>query len=310
MDRKFLIGFVVFTLFLFSCGQRKAMTYKKYTCLDKSYSIEVPSNVIRGECVADFMSFKDNKWNLIISVARIHENSISEYIDNKHIKNKGYTYSLFQSSDTTSYYKITKGSSMWSAYELCMLKKMAGMSYLIKVSSDRLGQSEMIEIIEHIYSSMERGSQQKSEVSVTKGMQRSLDNVYSSKYYTVKYPKGWSIIEQVDEMTDVYIGSKAENFGFTIVRFETDYSLSEVNVAGKEDIKQAGFNVIQDNLITLCGVKCYRAIHEIKMRGQRVRHISYTLKKRNMLYNIKFGNVTTKIQEVLVKEIMESFHLK
>ena len=41
----------------------------------------------------------------------------------------------------------------------------------------------------------------------------------------MKYPKGWNVIEHLDEMTEVYIGHQSENFGFTIVRFNPNRSL-------------------------------------------------------------------------------------
>ena len=59
-----------------------------------------------------------------------------------------------------------------------------------------------------------------------------------------------------------------------------------------------------------CGQKCYRAIHEVRVKGQKVKHISYTFKKGDMLYNIKFGSVTTNAQEELADEIMKSFNFK
>lgn len=116
MNRIFGVGFVILILFLSSCGQKKKITYEKYICLDKSYSIEVPSNVVQGKCFADFMSFEDSQYNLLIRVERINESSIDEYIGNKGIKDNSFTYNLFQSSDTTSYFKITRGNNMWSAY--------------------------------------------------------------------------------------------------------------------------------------------------------------------------------------------------
>ena len=63
-------------------------------------------------------------------------------------------------------------------------------------------------------------------------------------------------------------------------------------------------------MITLCGQKCYRAIHGVKVQNQKTRHISYTFKKGDMLYNIKFGSVNTKAQEELVDEIIETFNFK
>ena len=55
------------------------------------------------------------------------------------------------------------------------------------------------------------------------------------------------------------------------------------------------------------GEKCYKTVQEISIQNQKVKHISYTFKKDNMLYNIKFGSVATKTQEKLVTEIMKSF---
>ena len=38
-----------------------------------------------------------------------------------------------------------------------MLKRIKDVSYLINVQSDKLSQAELIEMIEHIYSSMKQG---------------------------------------------------------------------------------------------------------------------------------------------------------
>ena len=64
MNKIFGIGFVILMLFLSSCWQKKETTYEKIYSIDKSYSVEVPSNVVRGKCVADFMSFEDSQYNL------------------------------------------------------------------------------------------------------------------------------------------------------------------------------------------------------------------------------------------------------
>ena len=301
---------MILTLFLFSCGQKKEITYKKYLCVDKSYSIEVPSNVTQGKCIADFMSFENSQYNLLIRIERIKESSIAEYISNKGIMDNSFTYNLFQSSDTTSYFKVMGKGNMWYAYDLYMLKKIMGTNYLINVNSDRLNKSEMIEIINHIYTSITQKIKQQDVALSAKDSKKTISNVYSNNYYSIKYPKGWNVIEQLNEMTDVYIGSKTENFGFTIVRFETDRALSEINAEGNENIKQAGFRIKEDKAITLRGLKCYKAIHELSIQNQKVKQISYTFKKGNMLYNIKFGNSTTKAQELQASEIIETFNFK
>lgn len=156
MNNKFLIGLVVFSLLFFSCTQKKDITYTKYSSVDNTYSVEIPSDAIKGKCIADYMNFVNNNTDLIISIQYFNEENLDDYINNNDITNKTFSYTLFQSSDTTSFYKITRGNNMWSAYELYMLKRLEGKNYLIKVSSDILGQSEIIEITKHIYSSIKQ----------------------------------------------------------------------------------------------------------------------------------------------------------
>lgn len=311
MNRTFFIGIVVSLLLLSSCGQKKEMTYNAYESPNKSYSIEIPSSAVQGKCFADFMSFEDKASRLIISVRHVEESSLNGNIHSEGAAEGGFTYSLFHSSDTTTYYKITKGNNMWSAYELYMLKRMKGRNYIIQVSSDKFGQSEMVEMIKHIHSSMKQHLAGKEDaIAREDGLNTMLGSSYSNKYYAIKYPKGWKVIEHLDEMTNVYIGSEVDNFGFTIVRFETDYTLSEINKEGNESLRQAGFKIKEDKLIILRGMKCYRAIHETNVQNQEIKQISYTFKKGNMLYNIKFGSVTTKAQETLAAKITESFYFK
>lgn len=297
---------------LFSgCNQKKEMTYREYTSVDSSFIVEIPSNAIQEKCIADFMNFENKQAHLIINVQHVYEKSINEYIRNKDITNNTFEYDLFQSSDTVSFYKITRGNNMWSAYDLYMLKKVEGENYIIEASSDVLGRSEMIEMIKHIYSSMKPGAFIESKDTTTKDLQTNiLGKSYTTKFYTVKYPNQWEFIEQLDAMTEVYIGSAADNFGFTIVRFETDYSLEEANIEGNRNARQAGIKIIDDKQVIVDGIKGYRAIHEWEIYGEKVKHISYTFKKGDMLYNVKFGSVTKQIQETLAEDIMKSFRFK
>ena len=201
---------------------------------------------------------------------------------------------------------------MWSAYDLYMLKRIEGNNYLIKVSSDVLGQSEMTEMIKHIYKSMQPDRAEKTGITSVSEKEQiiSLEKTYSTGLYSIKYPKSWQKQEHLDEMTEVFIGYQPDNFGFTIVRFETDYSLDDVNTEGNDNVRQAGFRILDEKLIQVDGVNCYRTIQEISLQGQEVKHISYTFKKYNMLYNVKFGSVTSDAQERLATKIMESFRFK
>ena len=117
-------------------------------------------------------------------------------------------------------------------------------------------------------------------------------------------------VERFNEMTDAYVGDPTDDFGFTIVRFEVDLSLAELNAEGNANLRQAGIKILEDKLIEIDGVKCYRAVQEISVSGQKVKHISYTFKKGNMLYNVKFGDVKTMEKEILVDGMMSSFRFK
>ena len=309
---KFLTVLVVFPLLFFSCGQKQEQTYRKYSSFDNTYSIEIPSNASQKKCFTDFMGFEDPKSHLFIIIQHINEETLEEFVRNNNITIKTFSHHLFQSSDTTYFYKITKGNNMWSAYDLYMLKRLEGKKYVVQVSSDVFRKSNMIEMIKHIYSSMKSNKVGETNVMSNKKYVQSipLEKTYSTRFYSIKYPKGWQKQEHLDEMTEVYIGYQPDIFGFTIVRFETNYTLSEINRTGNENICQAGFRILDEKQMKVDGVKCYRAVQEISIQGQKVKHISYTFKKGEMLYNIKFGSVTTKAQETLAAEITKSFRFK
>lgn len=313
MKALLLTGLIVCSLLFFSCGQKKETSYNRVSSVDKTYSVEVPSNTVQGNSIGDLMIFENTNTHLIISIQHIDKASLAEYIRNKDFSKNSFSYNLFQSSDTTYFYKITRGNNMWSAYELYMLKRLEGKNYLITVSSDVIGQAEMINMIKHIYSSIKLKDAEENNVAVVASEDVEtfpLEKTYSTQFYSIKYPKQWQVQEHLDEMTEVYIGYQPDNFGFTIVRFETDYSLSEVNAEGNENLRQEGFRIIEEKQMKVDGVKCYRVNQEITIQGQKVKHISYTFKKGDMLYNVKFGSVTTKAQESLASDIMDSFHFK
>ncbi len=314
MNSKSIAGLAISLLLLFSCGQgqKQKLSYSRYSSMDNTYSFEVPSNVPQGKCIEDLMSFESQESHLIISIQHIVEKSLEEYVNNNDITNNSFSYDLFQSSDTTYFYKVTRGNNMWCAYDLYMLKNMEGERYIVKVGSDVIGESELIEMITHIYSSMKsnKGVEYDTASNKKKVSSVSLEKTYATKFYSIMYPKGWQRQEHLDEMTEVYIGSQLDNFGFTIVRFETDATLSEVNKAGNENIRQAGYRISSEKEMKVAGVKCYRAVHDVSIQGQKVKQISYTFKKGDMLYNIKFGSVTTKDQKNIAAEIIESFRFK
>lgn len=311
MNNHFFIGLVLSPLLLFiSCTQKQEITYTLYSNADSTYNVEIPSDVKKGNCNADLMNFEDKDTHLTITIQSTNKESLDDYIKKEDMSYNNFSYNLFHSSDTTLFYEITRGNNMWSAYDLYMLKKTEDKNYLIHVSSDVLSRSVMRKIIQHVYSSIKTIEVEKKQITNTINQDRkhlSLDNTYSTELYSIRYPKHWEVKEHLNEMTDAYIGNPADNFGFTIVHFETNYSLTEINVEANHNSQQAGFRILENKQKNINGEKSYITIQEIFIQNQKIKHISYIFKKGNILYNIKFGNVTTKEHIKLATEIMNSF---
>lgn len=327
MNKNLFIGLWLSVFLLSSCGQSKNISYRQCTSADNSYTLQVPANASQTDAIADLLAFGDKNQNLNISIAHAQGGNISDNVSTSGT-GEGFVYTPTRSSDSCIFYRVTRGNNFWVAHDLYMLKQVGNTYFIINVNSDKMDESDLISIIEHIYASL----QLSAPVSVNQQLHAqpallavadnkpatvaqkpdavSLSRTYSTPYYSVKYPQGWQYQENLNEMTDVYIGSEPDNFGFTLVRGNTDYSLVEVMTQGDENLRQAGFRVLESKKTTVSGRPAYRSVHEVSVSGEVVRHISYTFKKGEMLFNVKFGSVTSKAQEVLAAQIMQSFHLK
>lgn len=302
---KSIFAFVIASLFVIcsiSCGKSQ-INFTAYTSDDGSYVLEIPSDIPIYKCAGNIMSFKNDQT--FITIKPISESNIDEYVTNDEYKGD-FNYELIQYSDTSNFYKMTKdGNAMFFAYQLYMLKNLNGDRYLISVNSieNRL---TAIKIINHIYASLK-----KKGVSKNNGNAGNGEKTYSNKFFSVKYPAYWECKESLDAMTDVYIGSAKDNFGFTVVRFETDESLDAINNEINDNIQESGFmKLIEERKTTVDGLKCYCSIQEIYIEGKKVKHTSYSFKKGKMFYNIKFGNVINESQEKQIIKIIKTFKVK
>lgn len=134
----------------------------------------------------------------------------------------------------------------------------------------------------------------------------------NTNLYSIDYPKQWKIVSNPDQMTDVYVGDSEGNLGFTILFFDTEYSLSEVNNEGNANMKSAGAKIVFNNSITISGQTCYKTIYEYSIESMEIKQISYTLKKGNTVYNVKFGNNKKAIDNniTLIDNIISTFKIK
>lgn len=134
--------------------------------------------------------------------------------------------------------------------------------------------------------------------------------LYEGRDYIVSYPSDWGIVENVDAMSDVYIGSKNQMFGFTVVRFETDMSLAEIDSIGREDLSHAGFVVDNNIVMKVAGATCHKTKLKVSVGGVDVQQVSYSFKHHNIFYNLKFGNVMGSKEYALADTIVSSFRFK
>lgn len=153
---KKMFGLIVVAAFalLFSCEEERVILYEKHISCDGAYEVEIPADIKRTHHIADFMAFIDEEKNFIIDLQQVQEEApLISVVEKKTIDT--YDYNLFQSSDSTMFYRVTRGDNMWCAYDLYMDKIVNDKIYKIHVCSDILGKSYLVEVIEHIYSSLQ-----------------------------------------------------------------------------------------------------------------------------------------------------------
>ena len=204
---------------------------------------------------------------------------------------------------------------MWCAYQLYMTKKIKDNQYVISISSDVLGKDRLVAIIEHIQKSLTGLSQKTEIIEGNKNMDNVNNSTFSTRntnYYSIDYPKEWSIVTNPDQMTDVYLGDPKGKIGCTILFFDVDYSLSELNEEGNENMRNAGAKITSNERINVNGCQCYKTILEYSLGDTKVKQISYLFKKDETMFSVKFGNDKTEIDKniALIEKIIATFKIK
>lgn len=116
-------------------------------------------------------------------------------------------------------------------------------------------------------------------------------SMYDNQHFSISYPSKWKIQENLDMHTEVYIGSEKQVLGFTVMRiYVLNQSLESVHNESLANLRNAGFNIIENKMIKLKAGNCYRTVLKARANGLNIKQISYTLKKGGYLFNIKFGS--------------------
>ena len=137
-----------------------------------------------------------------------------------------------------------------------------------------------------------------------------LTKKYNHVRYSISYPENWTSMNNV-QGADVYIGANDGSIAFTVLSFQTPYSLDEVMAEANSQAALAGWKKTNTST-TLCGVKCYKSTITFTSNGMSVKQIQYTLKKNGFVYNLNFGNDATKVNAntSLISSIANSFIIK
>ncbi len=302
-------------IILASCGDRNHnIVYKTYTAQNKAYTVEIPNDFsLMQNHISGYMAFQRSSANtsddafITIQPANDGFGSFDESLN----ANPKFNYTVYSESSTSKFAECTKG--MWSAVELGMIKDINGQQYLITLSA-QVSRSSSENIIKHIYNSMQPNvpfetSEQTNDSEIFDGNKF---KTYSNPHFSISYPTDWKNVDLPDAMSDVYLGAEDESLGFTVVRFDTDATLSAIVAEAKTGAQQGGMSVTDNKNMKLNGMNCNRMVCEFDYQGIPIKTVAYSFKNGNTFYCIKFGTRKAEVDSnaKLIDEIIKTFEIK
>lgn len=315
MSHKITLLLTTIVVFFYSCNNAKEIQYKSHMSHNKAYEVEIPIDFTESESIGDLLGFMQEKSHSFIVIQSLKDGESLSHFAESNNGGGNFNYSLIQQTDTSRYYKITRGTTMWCAYQLYMTKKVDGNQYIISVSSDVLSKDRLIAIMEHVQRSLSSHSQEMEIIDGQNDDGEDNNNTFvtrNTNYYSIDYPIEWSIVTNPDQMTDVYLGDPEGKIGCTILFFDTDYTLSELNEEGNASMKDAGATIISSTKISINGQSCYRTIFEFSLGDMKVKQVSYLFKNDETMFSVKFGNDKKEVDGniALIEKIISTFKIK
>ena len=288
--------------------------YKTYMSHNKAYEVEIPTGFVESSSIGDFMAFSNDETTYITIKSLPQGQTLSSFANSCH-DNNNFIYSVTEQTDSLLCFSIRKQSqTIFRAHELYRMKVLNDVNYVISVASAKLSENDLGKMINHITNSLTPRSQ---SMEIVKDDEKSVNwgNDYSvreTKYYSIMYPSSWQMVKNPDQMTDVYLGDSDGRIGCTILFFDTDYSLAEINEESNISAQQAGMRLIENKQLTINGNRCYKAVYEFFYANTDIKQISYTFKRGNTMYNVKFGNNKRYVDEDIdiINNVINSFLIK
>lgn len=303
-------------LFMVSCsGNKKEIQYKRHLSENKAYEVEVPSDYVMKTSMDSWMDFVQDKTNSLLFIKALKpDESLYGFAEDYH-KNSAdkFDYTIYEETDTSVFYRVTKGVSMFSSYCLYMSKRLDDTDYVIYLTSPTKSKEVLEETIRHIQRSLVAHSNE-TEIDESKSKKGKTDkfSLRNTNFYSIEYPKEWKVMTNINEMTDAYIGSENEMLGLTIIFFDTDYSLDEIKQESHSGLQEMGGKIVSCNKTSINGQPCYMTVCENEMSGRELITIDYIFKKGETMYSVKFGSDRKEMNNnsELIERIINTFHIK
>lgn len=288
--------------------------YKKHMSHNKAYEVEIPTNLSQHSSIANLMTFSNEKDFTILMIDALKDGESLHDFAEKSINNGSdkLHYSSYEQTDSSYFFSATTG--MATSYNLYMSKKLNDIEYVIFFTTPVMGKSKAEGVIHHVRQSLTAHSNEMEVIDGKDAKKGKSDNFVSrsTNYYSIEYPKEWKVLTNVDQMTDAYIGAANDLLGFTIVFFDTDYSLAEINEESNSNMRELNAKFSTNKKITINGQPCYKSVYEYDMAGKHLKNISYVFKKGETMYSVKFGSDPKEIDNNLglIDKIINTFHIK
>lgn len=308
MKRGIIAGVILaLSLGFVSCNSNQSCEYKTEELWDWFY-IDIPSNLQfdRDYSIKNVMShYVEPNHDAVLTV--LMKDSVNKAVllemvekDKQMYRERGCNVNSYVISDSIASFKYGKGLFMGKAHYV--IKDVDKRFHFI-VKYDGI-EGRDLDVIKQVANSI-RLKVVLPDTTV------GCNPVYENKYFSVSFPKSWQYLEHPDAMSDVYIGSKNEQFGVIIVRFEQVLNLEAINKELLNQQKNLGLRV-SNQPCKIAGKKGYKTVSSGKIAGQSIEFIEYSFKDGYMFYDLKFGTDPDAARKYRkeVQEIVNSFTLK
>lgn len=281
-----------------ACQNRndKSVEMSMYYTSDSTMCCKVPSYMSLTKKDHESVLFQGNhKLVQIIKTSSPHNRDLEKFAQ-RLIGNNRSNLTLTEHNDTLIIYEIQKGSITIPAH-IFSLHERNGFSIMVMTLGLNLSTHNAISN-SVIY-----------KVTVTKNETA----LYQGKYINLCYPSDWIVDEHPKSMVaDVYIGPPNYTFGMWLFRIENESGISFRKAMSEMGNSYRGIAKINLTYEKINGREWCKQNIQMNVQGQKYRQISYYCQNGAHIYNVKFGNNASEIQNnlVVINSIMASINIK